>query len=171
MELDPLSARTSALLGWDYYIAGRYDEAIEQYRKASELDPTFPLIELGKVYERKGMNEQAIREYLKEQIRSHRPDADVVALKAAYAASGLKGYWQKQLELLKEKAKHTAVRPLELAELYAQTGAKEQALEWLDKACERRDPRLIELKINPIFDSLHTDPRFRTLLRRVNLDH
>ena len=171
MELDPLSARTSALLSWDYYIAGRYDEAIEQYRKASELDPTFPLIELGKVYERKGMNEQAIREYLKEPIRSHRPDADVVALKAAYAASGLKGYWQKQLELLKEKAKHTAVRPLELAELYAQTGAREQALEWLDKACERRDPRLIELRINPIFDSLHTDPRFRTLLRRVNLDH
>src|SRR5215831_1142395 len=98
LELDPLSVRTSALLAWDYYIAGRYDEAIEQYRKASELDPNFPLIELGKVYERKGMNEQAIGEYLKEETRAGRRDADLEALKAAYATSGMKGYWQKQLE-------------------------------------------------------------------------
>jgi len=169
LELDPLSVRTSALLAWDYYIAGRYDEAIEQYRKASELDPNFPLIELGKVYERKGMNEQAIGEYLKEETRAGRRDADLEALKAAYATSGMKGYWQKQLELLREKAKHTAVRPLELAGLYAQTGAKEQALKLLDKACEERDPRLIELKISPTFDSLRSDARFLDLMRRVGL--
>jgi len=171
LELDPLSLRTSALLGYDYYIAGRYDEAIEQYRRTSELDPNYPLISLGRVYERKGMNEEAIAEYLKEEARSGRPAADVDALKAAYAASGLKGYWQKQLELLKEKAKQRPVRPLELAGLCAQTGDKEQAFEWLNKACEDHDPRLIALKIDPKFESLRSDPRFANLLRRVNLDH
>ena len=55
LEIDLLSPRTSASLGWDYYVSGRYDEAITQYRRTSELDPNYPLIHLGEVYERKGM--------------------------------------------------------------------------------------------------------------------
>ena len=167
LEIDPLSLRTSALLGWDYYIAGRYDEAITQYHKTSELDPNFPLINLGGVYEHKGMNDEAVAEYLKEEARSGRAAADIDGLKAAYEASGMKGYWQKQLELLKEKAKQRPVRSLELAGLYAETGEKEQALEWLQKACVERDPRLISLRVDPTFDGLHSDPRFQNLLRRV----
>lgn len=169
LEIDPLSLRTSALLGWDYYIAGRYDEAIAQYRKTSELDPNFPLISLGGVYERKGMNNEAVAEYLKEEARLGRAAADIDALKAAYESSGMKGYWQKQLELLKEKAKQGPVRPLELAGLYAETGEKEQALEWLEKACDERDPRLISINVNPTFDGLRSDSRFQHLLRRVGL--
>jgi tetratricopeptide (TPR) repeat protein len=82
LEIDPLSLRTSALLGWDYYVAGRYDEAITQYRRTSELDPNYPLIHLGAVYERKGMNDQAITEYLKEETRSGRSEAEIDALKS-----------------------------------------------------------------------------------------
>ena len=169
LEIDPLSVRTSALLGWDYYMAGRYDEAIMQYRRASELDPNYPLIHLGEVYQHQGINDQAIAEYLKEEARSGRSVAELDLLKSAYAALGMRGYWQKQLELLKEKAKQRPARPLELAELYAQTGEKDSAFQWLEKAFEERDPRLIFLKINPSFDSLHTDPRFQTLTRRIGL--
>jgi tetratricopeptide (TPR) repeat protein len=169
LEIDPLSVRTSALLGWDYYMAGRYDEAIMQYRRASELDPNYPLIHLGAVYERKGMNDQAITEYLKEETRSGRSAGEIDALKSAYAASGMKGYWLKQLELLKEKAKQRPVRPLELAELYVQTGEKDSAFQWLEKAFEERDPQLIFLKTNPSFDGLYTDSRFQIFLRRIGL--
>src|SRR5215813_7387043 len=105
LELDPLSLRTSALLGYDYYIAGQYDKGVEQFRKTSELDPNYPLINLGEVYQRMGMNEEAIAEYLKVEARSGRPAADLDGLKSAYATLGMEGYWQKQLELLKEKAK------------------------------------------------------------------
>jgi len=171
LELDPLSLRTSALLGYDYYIAGQYDKAVEQFRKTSELDPNYPLINLGEVYQRMGMNEEAIAEYLKVEARSGRPAADLDGLKSAYATLGMEGYWQKQLELLKEKAKQRPVRPLELALLCAQKGDKEEAFKWLNKACEERDPRLTGLKIDPKFESLRSDPRFANLLRRVNLDH
>src|SRR5215831_3062693 len=109
LEIDPVSLRTSSLLGRDYTLAGRYEEAIAQYGKTSELDPNYPLIELAQVYELKGMNDQANDEYLKQQARSGKPAADIDALKAAYAATGMKGYWQKQLELLKEKAKQKPV--------------------------------------------------------------
>jgi Predicted integral membrane protein len=169
LEIDPLSLRTSAELGWDYYVAGRYDEAITQYRRTSELDPNYPLIQLGEVYERKGMNDQAITEYLKEEIRSGRSAAEIDALKSAYAASGMKGYWLTQLELLKEKAKQRPVRPLELAEVYAKTGEKDLAFQWLEKAFEERDPQLILLKTNSSFDGLHTDSRFQIFLRRIGL--
>jgi len=169
LEIDPLSVRTNALLGWDYYVAGRYDEAITQYRRASELDPNYPLINLGAVYEHKGMNDQAITEYLKEETRSGKSAAEIDALKSAYAASGMKGYWLTQLELLKEKVKQRPVRPLELAEAYAQAGEKDPAFQWLEKAFEERDPRLILLKTNSSFVGLHTDPRFQIFLRRIGL--
>jgi hypothetical protein len=81
----------------------------------------------------------------------------------------MKGYWLKQLELLKEKAKQRPVRPLELAEVYAQTGEKDPAFQWLEKAFEERYPRLILLKTNPSFDGLHTDSRFQIFLRRIGL--
>jgi len=169
LEIDPLSLRSSALLGWDYYIAGRYEEAIAQYGKTSELDPNYPLIELGKVYERTGMNDEAITEYLKQEARSGKSAAEIDALRAAYAAAGMKGYWQEQLEFLKKKAKQRPVRSLEVAGLYAQTGQKEQAFEWLVKACEEHDPRLIHLKVDPTFESLRSDARFADLMRRIGL--
>ena len=170
LEIDPLSLRSNAELGWDYYVGGRYDEAITQYRRTSELDPNYPLIQLGEVYQRKGMNDQAITEYLKEETRSGRPAAEIDALKSAYAASGMKGYWLKQLELLKKKAQQgRPVRPLELAEVYAQTDQKDPAFQWLEKAFEERDPQLILLKTNPSFDGLHTDSRFQIFLRRIGL--
>jgi len=169
LEIDPLSVRTNALLGWDYYMAGRYDEAIAQYGRTSELDPNYPLIYLGQVYEHKGMNSEAVSEYLKQEARSGRSAAEIEALKAAYAAAGMKGYWQKQLELLKQKAKQGPVRALELAERYAQTGQKEQAFEWLLKACDNHDPRLIFLKVDPTVDSLRSDARFADLMRRVGM--
>src|SRR5262245_1434329 len=169
LDIDPLSLRTSSLLGWDYAIAGRYEEAIAQYRKTSELDPNYPLIELGQVYERQGMNDEAIAEYLKQEAGSGKSATEINALKAAYAAAGMKGYWQKKLEFLKEKTKQRPVRSLELAGLYAQTGQKEQAFEWLVKACEEHDPRLILLKVDPRFESLRSDARFANVMRRVGL--
>lgn len=42
------------------------------------------------------------------------------------------------------------------------------ALEWLEKAYEDREPRMAYLKVDPIFDPLRSDPRFRDLLRRMN---
>ena len=49
-------------------------------------------------------------------------------------------------------------------------GDKDQAFAWLEKVYEERNGRLLgEVRVNPMFDSLHSDPRFIGLLRRVNL--
>ena len=46
-------------------------------------------------------------------------------------------------------------------------GETEQAMTWLERAYEERDPLLINVKAEPRLDPLRSDPRFPDLLRRV----
>jgi hypothetical protein len=52
---------------------------------------------------------------------------------------------------------------------YIGVGDREQAFAWLDKSVGARSPGLATLKVDPIFDPLRTDPRFRKLLQHVGL--
>ena len=54
-----------------------------------------------------------------------------------------------------------------LAVIYASLGDREQAFEWLEKSYRERDAYLVFLPILPEFRSLHSDPRFADLLRRI----
>jgi hypothetical protein len=57
-----------------------------------------------------------------------------------------------------------------IAGTYMHLGDKENALQWLEKAYELRDPFLIFwLPVAPEFDSLRSEPHFQSLLRRVGL--
>jgi tetratricopeptide (TPR) repeat protein len=47
IELDPLSVRVSNNLGYCYYLARRYEEAIEQFRQALEPDEHNPMVHEG----------------------------------------------------------------------------------------------------------------------------
>jgi hypothetical protein len=55
------------------------------------------------------------------------------------------------------------------AEIYARLGEKNKAFADLEEAFKLRDHRLTQIKVNPRFDSLRSDPRFAELLRRMNL--
>ncbi|MCH7766719.1 MAG: hypothetical protein IH916_09195, partial [Acidobacteria bacterium] len=54
------------------------------------------------------------------------------------------------------------------AGIYAGLGQNDRALEWLERAYEERSEVLILLKLEPIFDPPRSDPRFQSLLRRLN---
>ncbi len=49
----------------------------------------------------------------------------------------------------------------------AVVGETEEAMTWLERAYEERDPVLIEAKVSPYLDPLRSDPRFDDLLRRI----
>jgi tetratricopeptide (TPR) repeat protein len=169
LEADPLSPRTGKALAWVYYWAGQYDQAIEQFNKTRELFPNHPLINLGPSYERKKMYDQAVKEYLDTEARLRIPAEEIAALRQAYAASGWRGYWQKRVELAKADAKRKPVQAIFLAELYARLGEKDQALEWLERAYEERNMALIFLNLDQNWESLRSDSRFQSLLRRMRL--
>jgi len=169
LEIDPLSPRAGKALAWVYYYARQYDQAIEQFKKTRELFPNYRPINLGPSYELKGMYDQAINEYLAADARRGMRGEEIATLRQAYATSGWRGYWQKQLDLAKAQSKRKPVQAFIMAWLYARLGEKDRTIEWLQKAYEEHDMSLIELYMDPSWDSFRTDPRFADLLRRIGL--
>jgi hypothetical protein len=66
-----------------------------------------------------------------------------------------------------EQTRHRYVSPYNVARVHAASRDTDRAFEWLEKAYQERNPDLIELKAEPVFDSIRSDPRFADLLHRV----
>ena len=170
-ELDPLSLIINAVVGDTYIKARRYDEAIAQLRKTIDMDQNFirSYQYLGNAYVEKGMYLEAIGAFqTAATLAGEQPEQaakKATDLKAAYARSGARGYWEKQLEFAKEGK----VSPYGVASMYARLGNKEEALKWLDKGYHDRDPYVVYLKIDPQFDGLRSDERAVDLMRQIGL--
>jgi serine/threonine protein kinase/tetratricopeptide (TPR) repeat protein len=167
-ELDPLSIIINSNIGWVLFNMGQVDQAIEQERKALELDPNFvfALDRLARFYEFKGMYGEAVANYLKARTLSGAGPEAVAALKEAYAASGIKGYWRRRVQQLKIQAQQGYVSRYSIAEAHVRLGEKDQALEWLKRGYEEHE-NIAYLKVDPMLGSLRLDPRFQDLLRRA----
>ena len=72
------------------------------------------------------------------------------------------------LNELRERSKRESIPASMIARVYAGLGQKDQAFAWLEKAYQQREYNLVMLKIGPFFDPLRSDPRFQSLLRRMN---
>jgi tetratricopeptide (TPR) repeat protein len=118
-------------------------------------------------YEQKGLYDKALEAQLKAMAaRGSRPET-MSSLKAAFAASGWKGYLRKQIELMKAEAGKRSLPTYSMARLYARLGDNNQALEWLQKAYDKHSDYLVLLKVDPMFDETRRDPRFAELMRKV----
>jgi tetratricopeptide (TPR) repeat protein len=115
------------------------------------------------------MYDQAIAAYQKAIKGSERTSIILGSLGHAYAASGRSGEALKILDELKEMAKQKYVSAYDLAVLYTGLGDKDHAIEQLNKAYEERAGWIINLRVEPLFDPLRSDPRFADLLRRLGL--
>jgi hypothetical protein len=61
------------------------------------------------------------------------------------------------------------IDPYMIAAVYAGLGDKNQAFDWLNKGIDERSSSMVYLKVDPFFDTLHADPRYSDLLRRIGL--
>ncbi len=151
------------------YTARKNDEAIEECRKALDMDPNFGFAHwtLGLAYMEKGMYEQAILALQKSvQLSGDSPD-EPASLAQAYALSGRRGEALKIFDELEQQSKLKYISPTVIAMLCGPLGEKDRAFELLNKAYDERDGLLVLLKIDPLFDPLRSDPRFQALLQRV----
>ncbi len=168
-ELDPLSLIVGANVGWVYYMAGRYDDAIAAAQNALQLDPNFGVAQfvLGVSYQQMKRHDKSIEYQRKAEESLHEyewPD-----LAAAYAAAGEK---QKALEYIRRME---AKPPLSttycgIAMTYGALGDKDKAFGMLDKAYEIGDYYLCFIRTEPRFNPLRSDPRFKALLKKLNLE-
>jgi serine/threonine-protein kinase len=170
-ELDPVSPMTSLFLGQFLYQARQYDEAIEPLQNALEIVPNdwIAHLNLGKVYVQQKKYGEAIAEFQKAREFSRGTTETISVMGHALAVSGQRAEAHKVLDELKRMSKQRYVPPYNIAAVYAGLGEKEQVLDWLEKAYEERDVRLVFLKIDPKWDGLRTEPRFNDLLRRIGL--
>jgi serine/threonine-protein kinase len=173
VELEPLSLRFSLQRARILFFIRQYDRAIDQFRKTLELEPNFALAHegLGDAYEQKGMHKEAIAEWGKALTLNGEGEQASI-LERSYAASGfemaVRALAQKKLERLNEKTgRGDYVPAIEYVTAYTRLGDKEQAFAWLTKAVAERNRFALEIKVNPIFDRLRSDPRFADLVRRV----
>jgi serine/threonine-protein kinase len=173
-ELDPLGVETNSTLGVTYFWAGQVDRAIDQFRKTLELEPNSATVHelLADGYARKSMHKEAIEE-LRQTLTLSDADTLAIALVADYVSSGyreeMENFRRAQLAAVTEASKVRYVSPMEFATYNALLGDREQAFTWLEKAFEDHAPWLYFLKTDPAFDTLHGDPRFAQLLRRIGL--
>jgi TolB-like protein/tetratricopeptide (TPR) repeat protein len=171
-ELDPLSIPCNLGVGWSFYYARQYDQAIEQYRKTLEIAPNLPMVlyELGLAYLNKGLYQEALAEFQKAYELSGGAPAAVALLGHAYALAGRTAEARQELARLHEVSKQKYVPSLYRAFIYAGLNDKDQAFLWLEKAYEDRSNYLIYLGVEPSIDNLRSDPRYHDLLRRVGLE-
>ncbi len=169
VEQDPSSEMNLWSLGLSFYFARQYEAAIEQYRRAIAAEPRsyWAHMSLGWAYERQGRVADAIAAI--EQARRLVDTPQVVAaLVHVQASAGRRAEAEATMTSLLEYAKRKYVSPYDLATASAGLGDDAETLAWLEKAYEERSGWLaLWLKIDPTFDSLRADDRFRDLLTRV----
>jgi TolB-like protein/Tfp pilus assembly protein PilF len=170
VELDPLSPIINADLGTTFYYAGRYEESAGQLRKTLEIDPTFfyARYNLGIALQGKGDLSGAIFEYEKAKQLSSDNLLVSTLCAAAKAQAGDKDAAQRMLNELDKISQHREVVGYLRALLYLGLNNKEKALRWLEQGFEERDGSNISwIKVDPLLNSLHGDPRFEALVHKV----
>jgi tetratricopeptide (TPR) repeat protein len=169
-ELAPTTSSINAFYGMGLYQARRYDEAITQLKAAIELDPSVPAayLWLGTAYSITGNYNEAIENLQKGgEVGRDRPNSASGfrgGLAFAYAVAGRR----KEAEAILDEFQKRPIPPSSsIALIYTGLGNKDHAFFWLNKAAEHKN-NLIQLKVDPRWDTLRSDRRFQDLLSRIN---
>lgn len=116
------------------------------------------------------MYDEAIVEVQKAIELSGRNKNAITTLGYIYMLTERKDEAKKVLDDLLKLSKKEHVSSFYVALVYTYLGQKDQAFEWLEKAYEERDVYLTQLKVYPLLDSLRSDPRYKALLKKMNLE-
>jgi serine/threonine-protein kinase len=163
LELEPFSLVVNRLYGEILVYSRRYDEGLAQLKKTAEMDPSFPSTysALSTAYRLMGKYAESVESYAKLQELNARSETAAFA-RASFAAGGWQGFMRDMTS-----KRPAGFSPSTAAIFFAQLGEKDKAFAELDKAIENREYTVRFLKIEPGFDPLRDDPRFKELLRRM----
>jgi tetratricopeptide (TPR) repeat protein len=167
-QLDPLSLTIAVDRAEIFYFSRQYDRAIEQFRYVRAMDPNFPhsgLIVLA--YLQKGMLTEA------EALLPPKPIDDPnywTTVADVYYRSGQRERARHALEKLQQLRRSRPVDQRTIVSAYLAVGDKNKALASLESAYAQQSNLMVYLKVDPMFDSLRSNPRFQKLLHVVGLD-
>ncbi len=170
-ELDPL-AISGTNLAWMLFYARRYDDAVQELRSVLTVTPddAFALWVLGFTLLAKHHPEEAVPVLEKGVSASERSPAIVGLLAHAYAQAGRRADALRLLQELKRRKQKGYVPAAAFVKAYLGLGEYDEAFFWLEEAFKEKSNLLQFLKVHPIFDPIHDDPRFKDLIRRVGFN-
>ena len=172
VELDPLSPEANTVLGFNLLFARRYDEAIRQLRSAVAVDPDYFWSHeyLGRALAQKGQWAEALAELRTARALpgSFVPEIDS-AIGRAYADKGDRAEALKVLSQLEDNRRRSFVPAYALAVVQAGLGDSDNAFRLLEESYSERGLWMSWVGVDPDLDRLRSDPRFKTLLRKVGL--
>jgi serine/threonine-protein kinase len=172
LGLDPLSMVIHTAVGDAYYYAREYETSTIYYRKAIEIDPRFDgaHTDLARSLEALGRFDEAREQYEEGRRLSGGVAGPHFGLAHLEASRGNEAEARRILGELVEARAQRVVSAWGIAALHASLGDADEAFRWLDIAREERATGLMFLRVHPRLDPIRSDPRYRTLLRKVGLD-
>jgi tetratricopeptide (TPR) repeat protein len=177
-ELDPLSAIIHACLGGHFYAARKYDASIEEFNKALELEPNFAPAygQRYYVYLMKSMFNEALAD-LRQWLPGLSPSMATIMESQhqcyVYAVSGMTEEAKLIIRECEEKVARERDEALDrgvianFIVIHFKLGNKNRAFEWLAKFFEMRMLTSSEVKCDPFFAEITSDPRFEELSRKT----
>lgn len=171
-ELDPLSLVINVNVGEILYFRGHYDQAIAIYCTVLELNPNFNPAhwDLGHAYLMKRMYSEAITEFQTIRASVGNTSYGLGSLGYAYGMSGRVNEARKVLDELTGFLQQGEEVQIDIALVYNGLGDREKALDWLGKAFEAKAYWMVELKVEPHWQNLGSEPRFVALLKKMGLE-
>jgi TolB-like protein/DNA-binding winged helix-turn-helix (wHTH) protein/Tfp pilus assembly protein PilF len=167
-ELDPF-ARPWAL-GYVLDCAGKYEEASSELRQRVEALP----MNVGLRYDLaesllvQGKEKESVEQFA-ESLRLQSEQEAAAEVLIAYRKGGNRGAQEWRLAYLKQMARKQYVSPLEFAFAYARLGQHDEVFHWLEKAYDDHVPLLVRIQQDSDLNSLHGDPRYQALVKRIGL--
>ena len=171
-EFEPFLQIATARVGQFYYFNHRYDDAIRQLHKALEFDSTYRLAQfmISYAFSQVGQHDSAVVWAVKSV---HGPqqiyDRNSSVLGTAYAFAGRRSDALAEIQVLHERSKQHYIVPLSFAFIYAALGERDSAFAWLERSYADRVWGLTYARAEPVFDALHSDPRWAELLRKIGV--
>jgi TolB-like protein/Tfp pilus assembly protein PilF len=170
-QLDPLSLIIASDYGWILYDSRQFDNALKQARLVLELDPNFDHARALIVpsYFQLGRSDEAVDLINRWAERDEGPWT--LAWKAAvYSRSGHAEEARRAVAKLEQISRPRADRTPTLLLGYLNADEKDRAIEMLQRAYSEHSHVVVQIKVNPMYDPLRNDPRFKDLLRRLRLE-
>ncbi len=171
LELEPLDINMGGTLSSAYFFAGQNDRALEQARKTYDIEPGHPIGRwiLSQSYLVKEMYSEAI--WHNEQSLQTDPSNQFALRDAgiAYAKVGRRDKAEEMINRFREIEKAQYVPTSRIACIYGALGDMDKAFDELGNAFEARDWELYRSNVEPYMAPFRDDPRFKDLIKRLNL--
>lgn len=171
-ELDPLSPVLGTNAAGNYLLLNDIDAAVAQCQKVMQLDPKFPLAHacVGRTYLKQQRYEDAIPAFSRAVELSGRASSYLAQLGYVYARTGRSNDAMAILRELEERYNRRKASGVLLANVHAGFGNRDEVFAWLEKDFQQQSgSELPSITFRLDFEELRDDPRYKDLLKRMNL--